>query len=259
VTGKMQILGVGIDAYPLDDLLARIDEILRGEQRAVIGYVNAHALNLAYKDARFRHFLNAAEIVFCDGFGVRIAAWLLGYPMPPRYTPPDWIKQLAQICAQRSYSMYFVGAQPGVAEKAAILLRETYPGLNICGVQHGYFDKSPYSTENARVVAEINRLVPQILVVGLGMPAQEYWIEDHWAELKVNIALPVGAMFDYISGEMQRAPRWMTDHGLEWLGRLMIEPRRLWRRYLLGNPRFIYLILREFILEKVGKKKQQEC
>jgi N-acetylglucosaminyldiphosphoundecaprenol N-acetyl-beta-D-mannosaminyltransferase len=259
VTEKIQILGVGVDNYPLVDLLARMDEILQRRQRAVIVYVNAHALNLAYKDSRFQHFLNSAEIVFCDGFGIRLAARLLGYPAPPRYTSPDWISLLAEGCAQHGYGMYFIGARSGVAEKAAATLCKAYPGLNICGVHHGFFDKSPNSIENAQVVAEINRLAPDILVIGLGMPTQEYWIEENWPELKVNIALPVGAMFDYLSGETQRAPHWMTDHGLEWLGRLVIEPRRLWRRYLVGNPRFISLVLRELLLQKVGSKGEKKC
>ena len=255
MTKKIQILGVGVNSYPLNDMLIRIDEILQSKQRAVIANVNAFALNLAHDDSRFRHFLNTAEIVFCDGFGVRIAAWLLGYSTPPRYTPPDWINQLAKLCAQRGYSMYFIGARPGVAAQAATILRKAVPDLDICGVQHGYFDRSPYSIEDAHVIAEINRAAPELLLVGFGMPTQEYWIEDHWIELNVNIALPVGGMFDYMAGETRRAPHWMTNHGLEWLGRLMVEPRRLWKRYLFGNPRFMFLIFRELIRKVVVTKR----
>jgi len=259
VNDKTIILGIGINTLPLNDLLINIEKIIQDQRRVVIAYANAHALNLAWKNARFANFLNTAEIVFCDGFGVRLAAQLLGRTVPARFTPPDWIGQLADLCVRQGHRMYFLGAQPGVAEKAADHLRKTYPGLDICGVQHGYFNTTDEGLDDDEVITEINRLAPQVLVVGLGMPAQEFWIEDHWSELKVNIALPVGAMFDYISGETPRAPRWMTDHGLEWLGRLIIEPRRLWKRYMIGNPHFILMVMRELISKKKNTKRGLEC
>ena len=256
---KIKILGIGINSLPLEDLLLNLDEIINSGGHAIVANVNAHALMLASKDDRLLRFLNNAEIVFCDGYGVRLAAKLLGYTPPPRYTPPDWIGRLSQLCVQRNYKMYFLGALPGVAEKAANRLREIYPGLNICGVHHGYFDQTKGSEENAKLVTEINKLSPNILVVGFGMPIQEFWIADHWDELDVNIALPVGALFDYVSGEIKRAPRWMTEHSLEWLGRLIIEPRRLWRRYIFGTPGFIFLVVCELWSEKVGRKRGQKC
>jgi N-acetylglucosaminyldiphosphoundecaprenol N-acetyl-beta-D-mannosaminyltransferase len=95
------------------------------------------------------------------------------------------------------------------------------------------------------VLQAINATSPDILLVGLGMPIQERWLMENWGFVKAKVALPVGALFDYLAGEIPRAPHWMTDHGLEWLGRLIVEPRRLWRRYLLGNPRFLWLVLKQ--------------
>jgi N-acetylglucosaminyldiphosphoundecaprenol N-acetyl-beta-D-mannosaminyltransferase len=117
--------------------------------------------------------------------------------------------------------------------------------LRIVGVFHGYFNKSAGGKENEKVIAQINRCHPDVLIVGFGMPLQEKWLAENLSKLEIKVAMPGGAVFDYMSGRIRRAPRWMTDHGLEWLGRLLIEPRRLWRRYLIGNPLFLLHVIWE--------------
>ena len=99
--------------------------------------------------------------------------------------------------------------------------------------------------ENVALVEDINRVKPNLLFVGFGMPLQEFWLMDNWSQIQANVALPVGALFDYVAETIPRAPRWMTDNGLEWLGRLMVEPQRLWRRYIIGNPLFLLRILKQ--------------
>ena len=242
------ILGTNVHSIPLGDLIEHILTLCKEKRKGTIAYVNVHAINLACYSPRFRKFLNTCEIVFCDGFGVKWAGWFLHKVILHRYTPPDWFPILAQRCAQQGLTMYFIGAKPGVAQKAADILTARAPGLAIIGVHDGYFDRSAQSTEQKALIEDINRLKPDILVVGLGMPIQEEWIEAHLPDLAVHIALPVGAFFDYAAGETIRAPRWMTDHGLEWLGRLVIEPGRLWKRYILGNPIFLWRVL----LQKFG-------
>jgi N-acetylglucosaminyldiphosphoundecaprenol N-acetyl-beta-D-mannosaminyltransferase len=157
--------------------------------------------------------------------------------------------QLARFAQGRDHSLFLLGARPGVADKAAANLRERFPGLRIVGTHHGYFDKAPGSPENEAVIREINAASPNILIVGFGMPLQERWLMDNWDRIEVNVALTGGAVFDYVSGELPRAPRWMTDHGFEWLGRLIIEPGRLWKRYLVGNPIFILRVLGQRIAQ----------
>jgi N-acetylglucosaminyldiphosphoundecaprenol N-acetyl-beta-D-mannosaminyltransferase len=129
------------------------------------------------------------------------------------------------------------------------------PGLEIAGIQHGYFDKTAGSSENEAVVALINQVKPDILVIGFGMPLQERWLLENWDRLDAKVAIPIGAGFDYLAGVTPRAPRWMTDHGLEWLGRLIIEPRRLWKRYIIGNPLFFYRLVKyQLRLRKQSRK-----
>lgn len=242
------LLGVKIHTLTLPSLLDNVEQNIVLDHHSVIGYANVFALNLAYKNPWFRAFLNSCAVVFCDGFGVKLGSSILGAGRLHRYTPPDWLPALLAMCSQKGYSVYILGAQPGVAQKAAERLLANHPGLQIVGTNHGYFDKTKDCAENQVVVQNINAAHPNILLIGFGMPLQEHWLLENWESISANVALPVGAAIDYLAGAMPRAPRWMTDHGLEWLGRLVIEPRRLWKRYLIGNPVFFWRIM----LQKLG-------
>ena len=243
--GHVWLLGVRIHSLSLEQLLSTIECTILRDERAIIAYVNVHAINLAFDLAWFRAFLNRSELVFCDGVGVRWGVRLLGDRIPHRFTPPDWVADLAETARRRDFTLFFLGARPGVAEKAAVQLERRFPGLRIAGTHHGYFDKAPGSDENEAVIGRINAVQPNILILGFGMPLQERWLVENWDRIDANVALPAGALFDYVSGELPRAPRWMTEHGLEWLGRLLVEPRRLWRRYLIGNPLFLWRVFKQ--------------
>jgi len=241
----VEILGVKV--YPLD--MVSLHDIMKAGietgRRMLILNTNVHCLNLAHEHPWLCNFLNQSDIVFCDGAGVRLGARVLGYRIPPRITYADWIWQLAEFAESCSFSFFFLGARPGVADKAATRLKNCFPRLRIVGVHHGYFNKTPGSPENGAVIQKINDARPNVLIVGFGMPLQERWLMENWDRLEANVALTGGAVFDYVSGELRRAPSWMTDHGLEWLGRLIIEPRRLWQRYLIGNPLFLWRVLKQ--------------
>ena len=239
------ILGVRVDALRLDNVLDMITRTINARERAIITYANIHTLNLAHELSWFRAFLNRSDVVFCDGFGVKWGARLLGAWIPERFTAPDWMARLAEAACQNDFSLFFIGARPGVAWQAAEHLQSHFPKLRIVGVHHGYFDRTSGSAENELAIQAINAVKPNMLVVGFGMPFQERWLLENWDRLDANVALTAGAVFDYLSGTLPRAPGWMTDHGMEWLGRLFVEPRRLWRRYLIGNPLFLYRLLRQ--------------
>jgi N-acetylglucosaminyldiphosphoundecaprenol N-acetyl-beta-D-mannosaminyltransferase len=132
-----------------------------------------------------------------------------------------------------------------VAKKAAARLKERYPNLKIAGIHHGYFDRTPGNPENEAVLREINAAKPDVLLVGFGMPLQERWLMQNWDKVDARVALTGGAVFDYVSGELKRGPRILTDNGFEWLARLLIEPQRLWRRYVVGNPLFLLRVLKQ--------------
>jgi len=242
---RIDVLGVGVDPVTVDELHAEVLRLVREDGLSLMLNANAHCLNLCYRDRVLRDFLNRADVVFCDGFGVKVAAWLLGERIPERITYADWAWRLAALAEAEGLSLYFLGARPGIAAKAARKLEERHPDLKISGARHGYFDHAPGSPENTAVVREINAQEPDILLVGLGMPLQERWLMENRRNLNVRVALAGGAVFDYVSGELRRGPRLLTDNGFEWLARLLIEPGRLWRRYLLGNPLFLARVLRQ--------------
>ena len=239
----MNVLGVGVDPVTVEDLHAEIKcLILRGQQATILN-VNAYCLNLLYENAALREFFGNADLVFCDGFGVILAARLLGRRIPERITYADWAWRLAAFAEAEGFSLFLLGAGPGVAEKAAKKLRTRHPDLKILGIEHGHFDHTPGSRENEEILRKVNAAGPDILIVGLGMPLQERWLMENRHRLDVSVTLTGGAVFDHVSGELRRGPRILTDNGFEWLARLFVEPRRLWRRYLIGNPLFLLRVL----------------
>jgi N-acetylglucosaminyldiphosphoundecaprenol N-acetyl-beta-D-mannosaminyltransferase len=250
---QIQFLQIPINIIPIESLVYYVNESIKERKKIVISYVNVHAVNLALSNSRFHDFLRQSDIVYCDGFGVQIGARLLGLVPPPRYTLPDFIDQLIAVCIDNNKGIYLLGSKPGIAQKAANNLVKKNPGLRICGTGDGFFDKSSESSENKQVIKNINLASPAILFVGFGMPAQELWIRDNLPNLNPTVIFPVGAMLDYVAGEIYRSPKWMTDHGLEWLGRLIVEPRRLWKRYILGIPLFFFRVYREFMNNKKRK------
>jgi N-acetylglucosaminyldiphosphoundecaprenol N-acetyl-beta-D-mannosaminyltransferase len=206
-------------------------------------YANIHVLNTAYHDSELRRILNQADLVYCDGAGVKLGARLLGGHLPERMTGADWIYDLCAACQERGFSLYFLGGEPGVAALAAEKLQTQYPGSKIAGTHHGHYNHS--GLENDGVIAAINALRPDILLVGFGTPLQEKWIDRNFDRLNVPVVWAVGALVDFVAGQVPRAPRWMLDHGLEWFYRLWAEPRRMFKRYIIGNPLFIWRVLRQ--------------
>jgi N-acetylglucosaminyldiphosphoundecaprenol N-acetyl-beta-D-mannosaminyltransferase len=200
-------------------------------------YLNAHTCNLAFENEQMLEALCKADMVYCDGEGVRFGAHVLGLRVPERTTAADFLPGLACGCARRGTSIYLLGGDAGVAEAAASRLREFAPGLCVAGTHHGYF-LSPRDSSN-EVIERINRARPGILFVGLGSPLQEIWTCRHRHGIDVPLVWCVGGVMDFVSGRSKRAPRWMRCCGLEWLFRLGHEPRRLFGRYVAGNPRFL--------------------
>jgi N-acetylglucosaminyldiphosphoundecaprenol N-acetyl-beta-D-mannosaminyltransferase len=240
---SVDLLGVHIHDLSTKDIVSSvIGKVIAGE-RAIFVYINIYAINLAQTLQWFRDFLNNASFAYCDGFGVLLGARLAGTRLSNRSSPPDWISELASECASGGITIFILGSRPGVAERAASFLVQQQPELQVNGTHHGYFESTPGCAENVALIQTINKTDSDILLVGMGMPLQEKWLAENWEYLNVRLALPVGALLDYLGDEKHRPPHWMTSHGLEWAGRLFIEPGRLWKRYLLGIPHFFYLII----------------
>jgi N-acetylglucosaminyldiphosphoundecaprenol N-acetyl-beta-D-mannosaminyltransferase len=205
--------------------------------------VNAAKLVEAARNEELRRALMNADLVTADGMSVVWASRLLGRPLKQRVTGIDLFERLVKNAAARSASVYFLGASDesvlGVVER---FTRE-YPNLKLAGYRNGYFAKA----EAEGVAEEIRRSRADLLFVAMGSPKQDTWIPLHIAATGVRFALGVGGAFDHLSGLSRRAPKWMQRSGLEWLFRLVTEPRRLWRRYLMGNSMFIWLVAKQLV------------
>lgn len=248
----VSILGAQLNPVSVDDVHNYISDVIGRNERALILNLNVHCVNLCQKYRWLKDFINQAQMVFCDGDGVRWGAKIMGLHAPPKITYDRWIWQLTELADQKEYRVFFLGGKPGIAEEAAERIKGRFPRLKVVGTHHGYFQKE--GIENEQVIARINETKPDILILGLGMPVQERWLRDNWINVDAHIFLTGGAVFDYASGRAKRAPTWMIRLNLEWLYRLLQEPTRLWTRYVWGNPYFLFKILQaKFVPQESAK------
>ncbi len=241
------VLGVRVDGLDVAGLLARVD-VLVARGGATVAYANVHVINTAASSegADVRAFLNGADVCYCDGGGVVMGARLLGHALPGRMTGADWIWDLARH-AEGRYRLYWLGSEPGVTEAAAAILREKHPRLAIV-CDHGFHGKS--GPENDEVVAKINASKSDIVLVGMGTPTQERWVAANRAAITAPVVWVLGATADFVSGKVARGPAFLHQNQ-EWLARLYTEPRRLWRRYLIGNTVFLARVGAQALGERV--------
>ncbi|HBY88576.1 MAG TPA: glycosyltransferase [Colwellia sp.] len=208
-------------------------------------FVNVHSINLSISDPSFFNQLSNANALFADGSGMRLAAKKAGFLLNGNNNGTDMLPHLCKSCVESKQSLYFFGAQPGIAEQAANALCKQYPGLNIAGTKHGY-----NKDNNAeQIIESINNSGCDILLVAMGSPVQEQWLLEHRDKLQCKTALAVGGLFDFYSGNISRSPMWLREVGMEWVWRLIQEPRNKFNRYVVGNPIFLY---RTFILGLVN-------
>lgn len=243
--GALDVLGVGVHPVGSAGILELIAAAVGSSRRAVVPHLNVHGSNLAGKHDWLREFFNHSQLVFCDGDGVRWGLKILGEDPPPKVTYNVWIWELARWCAEHRARLYLLGGRPGIAGIAADRLRERWPDLEIAGCHHGYFEKE--SSEETLIVEAINEADPDVLLVCLGMPVQEAWVERNALALGARVILTGGAALDYAAGVIRTTPWWIARLQLEWLYRLCSEPRRLFRRYVIGNPAFLLRVLRKRI------------
>jgi N-acetylglucosaminyldiphosphoundecaprenol N-acetyl-beta-D-mannosaminyltransferase len=239
----IEIFGVPVATDPPADLLRRILGHASHGDAVRVSYVNAHVLNQSQSNPELYEALRASDLVYCDGYGVRLAARLIGLEVPYRMTGADWIWGMAELCQESGHSLYLLGSDPGSSAEAARALHRWYPRLDVRGTHHGYFDLG--SAHSERVLEHIEECRPDIVLVGMGTPSQELWVHANRDRIGAPVVWTVGALFDFMGGRVPRAPHWLADNGLEWIFRLAVEPRRMWRRYLLGNPAFLYRVLSE--------------
>ncbi len=235
------ILGVRLHAVTFKDALAQIETFIRRGTPHQVCTVNPEFVVAAQHDTVFRRIINRAALAFADGAGLlKAARWLNQPPLPERVAGVDMVAALAALSAEKGYRIFFLGAQPGVAEKTIAVLRARYPKLVAVGAYAG----SPSAEDEDDIVARIQAAQPDIVLVAYGAPRQDKWIARNLHRLPSSVSMGVGGAFDFISGTTQRAPHWMQRLNLEWLHRFIKQPWR-WRRMWNAVPRFLWLVLLE--------------
>lgn len=216
--------------------------------RAQVGYyVNAHSVNTLSSDPEFKSCLNRADALFADGSGMRLAAKSKGINLVANLNGTDMLPNICKTSTKNGQSLFFLGGKPGVAKKAGKKLTKKYGSLRIAGTHHGYFDFQDEAT-SLEMVEQINQSGADVVLVGFGSPFQELWCEKYAGELECKTVLAVGGLFDYYSGSIPRAPLFMREVGLEWIWRLIQEPKAKFGRYVVGTPQFL---IRTFLLRQV--------
>ncbi len=234
-------MGLRLHNLHRDVIAARVVSAVRARRKMLVVNANAHTMVLAQQLRWMSALFQQADIAFCDGAGVQLATRvLLGIGMH-RTTPPEWIGNVLRPLGPDA-SVFWLGGEAHVAATAAHRFEILY-GVKTAGVQHGFFDTSPASRDTEALIARINAAAPNIILVNMGMPLQERWLWENWDRLPAGVAITGGALVDHAAGRAKRPPRWVANLGAEWLVRLICEPRRLWRRYLLGLPVFGFYAL----------------
>ena len=242
----VNLFGLRFNNVDLVEVVDHCEVLLRTGNQGLIIPTNVDVIVKRSRDRAFQVVYERANLIVADGAPVVWASRLFGKPLKSRVAGSDLLPALCERAAQRGWRLFFLGAMPGVAHRAANRLANQFPGLNVVGTYAPPFGFESDLAECQRIVTMIRTARPDILFVGLGAPKQEKWSAAHLEALGVPIILCIGAGFDFAAGVVRRAPLWMQKIGLEWLFRLLQDPKRLWRRYLIHNLAFIAILFSEW-------------
>jgi exopolysaccharide biosynthesis WecB/TagA/CpsF family protein len=233
--GDFYLFGIPILNATMTGVLDKVQDNLNAGRQISVGFVNADCMNKSFSNERYHRTLVEFDCIYPDGIGVRIAAQMFGNGVLDNINGTDLFPLLCERLAGTSNGIFLLGARDGIAKAAAKNMADRYPGLTVSGCHHGYFT----AEEEESVIEKINSSGASVLMVALGAPQQELWIARNRDRLNARILMGVGGLFDFYSGRIERAPVWLRETGLEWVWRLLQEPGRMWRRYVIGNPLFL--------------------
>ena len=232
-----EILKTNINVTNMSDTIKYIGEHLDDLRGKYICVSNVHTTVMSYENEEYRKIQNGAAMALPDGAPLSSYSRRKGYKQAQRVTGPDLMLELFAISKEKGYRHYFYGATEETLQSMKEVLERDYPGIQIAGMYAPPF-RALTPQEDAQIVAKINEARPDFIWIGLGAPKQEEWMYQHMGQLQ-GVLIGVGAGFDYLAGYIKRAPRWMQRMSLEWLYRLLQDPKRLWRRYFTSNVKFI--------------------
>lgn len=235
---RVAVLGVLIDVVTMKEAVSAVKNFILQQKVHLVVTPNAEIVMMAQKDKQLATIINNADLVVPDGAGVVWAAHYQGDSMPERVAGYDLVQNILAEAVIENYVVYMFGGAPGIADMAKKVAEERYPGVQIVGTRNGFFAKE----DEPEIIRDIQACQPDILLVALGVPRQEKWLAEHLKQLNVPVAIGVGGTFDVMAGIVSRAPLWMQQAKLEWLFRLLLEPKRAIR--MLALPRFVMKVIK---------------
>jgi len=252
---KEQMLGVSIGPASLDQINTKISIQIANSEKSpfVFACANPHSLVVAQSDSSFRKALNSASATVSDGSGTSIVSNILNINIGPRITGHDFFEMTMNMLNEINGRVYFFGSSEHVLDEIKTQLKSHYPNIILAGVLSPPF-REWSEEENQQMIQEINNSSPDVLWVGMTAPKQEKWIQENRNSLTIPVIGAIGAVFDFFAGTYPRAPKWATKLGLEWLFRLIKEPKRMWKRNFISTPLFLYYcFIQHVILRKYNK------
>ena len=238
---RYPILNTYVNAISLEETVDEVEKVIQLGEPTQHVFINALKVNLMNKDPELRKILNACPLISADGVSILWAAKKLGVPLKERVNGTDLFLKLVNIAAQKGYKIYLFGAKEEVVQKVKSIFLEQYPSLKIAGVRNGYFKEE----DEPQIVTDMAASGADMMFVAFSSPKKEYWINKYIDELHIPFVMGVGGSFDVVAGVTHRAPKWMQDHGLEWFYRFIQEPKRLFKRYFIGNIEFVMYVYKE--------------
>lgn len=239
------ICDVGIHNVTLKGAIDLIEQFIVKKKQAFIVTPNVDHIVKLQIDKKFKRIYKSASLVLADGMPLLLAARFLGTPLKEKISGSDLFPKLCEYSANKGYKLFFLGGRQGAVSIAKKALEDKYPQIKIVGVYSPPYGFEKDKKENGKIINMIKSTNPDILFVGLGAPKQEKWIYRHYKNLNVPVSIGIGVTFEFVAGMVKRAPVWMQKTSLEWFWRLMMEPRRLWKRYLVDDIKFFWLVFKQ--------------
>lgn len=246
---QLNVFGIFIDNVSMNEAVDWVIENAHGKRQVIAQFVNADCLNKAYTNKDYHRLLNKAQRVFADGSGISFASKLKQQPIRENVNGTDMFPLICEKAQRSGTKIFLLGAAINIAKQTKKNIQRYYPAANIVGTQNGYFDKK----DTQAVIKKINSSNTDILLVAMGAPLQEQWIDQYKNSINAKVCIGVGGLFDFYSGRISRSPQWLRKIGCEWVWRLIQEPKRMWKRYLIGNFIFVTRVFIEAVTNTVTK------
>ncbi len=250
---RVDILGTPVSSLTMDELFRDWEVVITEGKKAQVCITPVNSILAARATARVQAIYQHADYVLCDGVPVKWASKFLGDPIKERITGLDVLPRIFPFALQNHFSIFLLGASPGVAETLKKVMEVKYPGVRIVGTFVPPFRAEFSKEENEEMIQAINAVKPDILLVSLTAPKQDIWIAENLEKLETHVAIGIGGAFEVAAGMIRRAPLWMQKSGLEWFYRFLQEPKRMFKRYFVEAPLFIPLVLKQRFSKHSGR------